>query len=68
LKIAEKEGKSAQELVKCKEEDPLMLHKDAFSKSAANWKALSDDQVGFSPLFLHFSTGKCRNCPFFREF
>ena len=25
-------------------------------------------QVGFSPLFLQFSIGKCRNCPFFRAF
>ena len=25
-------------------------------------------QVGFSPLFLRFSIGKCRNCPFFRAF
>jgi hypothetical protein len=33
------------ELGKCKEQDPDMLHKDAFSMSAANWKALGDDQV-----------------------
>ena len=25
-------------------------------------------QVGFSPPFLRFSIGKCRNCPFFRAF
>ena len=25
-------------------------------------------QVGFSPLFLRFSIGKCRDCPFFRAF
>ena len=25
-------------------------------------------EVGFPPLFLRFSIGKCRNCPFFREF
>ena len=25
-------------------------------------------EVGFSPLFLRFSIGKCRNCPFFRAF
>ena len=27
-----------------------------------------DIQVGFPPLFLRFSIGKCRNCPFFRAF
>ena len=25
-------------------------------------------QVGFFPLFMRFSIGKCRNCPFFRGF
>ena len=29
---------------------------------------LNPDQVGFPPLFLRFSGGKCRNCPFFRAF
>ena len=27
-----------------------------------------DDEVGFPPLFLRFSIGKCRNYPFFRAF
>ena len=27
-----------------------------------------EDMVVFSPLFLRFSIGKCRNCPFFRAF
>ena len=28
-----------------------------------------DKRTGpFSPLFLRFSIGKCRNCPFFRAF
>ena len=26
------------------------------------------EQVRFFPLFLRFSIGKCRNCPFFRAF
>lgn len=33
------------ELNKCKELDPAMLHKDAFAKSAANWRALGSDQI-----------------------
>jgi hypothetical protein len=33
------------ELNKCKEEDPTILHKDAFAKSAANWKALDGDEM-----------------------
>ena len=33
------------EMIKCKQLDPTMLSKDAFAQSAANWKALGNDQV-----------------------
>ena len=44
----------------------------SIGNSATNWNRLNfpdaEEQVGFFPLFLRFSIGKCRNCPLFRAF
>jgi len=41
---------------------------DAAEGPMYNAMILPYAEVGFSPLFLRFSVGKCRKCPFFRAF
>ena len=41
---------------------------DDSEETRARREAHRRAKVGFSPLFLRFSIGKCRKCPFFRAF
>ena len=40
----------------------------AMAKLCVTFSLMDAAQVGFFPLFLRFSRGKSRNCPFFRAF
>jgi len=54
--------------------EPLIRHMFQDIMSMECWSTLRLDtlpywgQVRFFPLFLRFSIGKCRNCPYFRAF